>query len=667
MKDLRAPEKRFRPEIEGVRAVAALLVAIYHIWLGSVSGGVDVFFIVSGYLITTSLLSRMVREGSLNVKEYVLGLARRLFPVAFTVLFTVIVLSFIVMPQAQWKQIIAEGFSSAFYFQNWQLAFSSVDYLAQNNLASPFQHFWALSLQGQFYITWPFVIMLAYYLARKVLKTPVRKTLLGVLLVLFTCSIAYSIYKTAVNQPWAYFDTFARAWEFSLGGILSLLLPYLKFKRGISIAMGWVGLAIVVFTGMVVPVSTMFPGYIALLPTMGVIFVIVSAENGGRFGVDKLLGSKPFLKFGGISYGFYLWHFPLLILYYSYFNTDTISTGAGIIVLAITVVLAYVSVNYIEKPIRKLNVRTAKRRIVLALSFFIIPTLALNTAWDLYSSQVKGSAYVVEDYPGARAVMGDIEPADDKGPYPTPIEVQENLPSFYEDDSCFTYTNEEGLEYCSKGETENPDYTVALVGGSHSGHWFPALEELSKDFNLQIDVYNKDACRFSADDFNGKLNETCVEWNEDLLAKLLEEPPDLVVTTATVGAGDKVPDGYKEQWRKLEGITEVFAIRDNPRMEEDPLICLEQNDSVDDCSVPRREALADVVPWENTEDLPGNVTYADLSDYFCEEDSCKPVIGNVYVYRDEHHIGTLYSKTLAVGLREPLEEALTKVDENKAS
>ena len=134
---------------------------------------------------------------------------RRLFPLAFSVLISITLISILIMPRLQWQQIISEIFSSSFYFQYWQLATDSVDYLAQNNEASPLQHYWALSLQGQFYVTWPLVIFMSYLIAKKILKAPIRKTLLAVLILIFTLSINYSIYITKVNQPWAYFDTFA--------------------------------------------------------------------------------------------------------------------------------------------------------------------------------------------------------------------------------------------------------------------------------------------------------------------------------------------------------------------------------------------------------------------------------------------------------------------------
>jgi peptidoglycan/LPS O-acetylase OafA/YrhL len=660
MTDLRAPEKKFRPELEGVRTVAAFLVAVYHIWIGSVSGGVDVFFIVSGYLITTSLLSKMERDGRIHLVDYWLGLARRLFPIAFTVLLFTVVGSILIMPQVQWKQIISEIFASAFYFENWYLANSAVDYLAQNNQASPLQHFWALSLQGQFYLTWPFVVLTAFVIAKKVLGKPVRKTMLGVLLSLFLLSIGYSIYKTSVNQPWAYFDTFARVWEFSLGGVLALLLPYLRFGKTVSMVIGWFGLAVICFTGILLPVSSVFPGYAALLPTGGVILVIISAENSTRFGVDKLLGSKPFLYFGSMSYGFYLWHWPLLIFYYAYFDVERVPVASGLAIIVSAFILSFISVKILETPVRKISIKHSKKKLAIVLAGLLIPLFCVNGVWAYFVSgqDQAEQKYNLEDYPGAMAISDSVEPVPDKEPVPSALAVKEDLPAFYDMTECFSGMEEEKMAKCSLGEKENPEYTIALVGGSHSGHWYPALEKLSDKMKLKIEIYNKDACRFSADDFDGLLNASCMDWNEKVIGMLKEEPPDLVFTTANVGAGDKVPGGYIEQWKKLKGITEIFAVRDNPAMEGDPPTCVEKKGSVEECSMPRDKVLSEVIPWENTEGIPANVTFADLSEYFCDDESCPPVIGNVLVYRDYHHISTLYSRTMAVALEKPLQKAL---------
>ncbi|WP_347862282.1 acyltransferase family protein [Salimicrobium sp. PL1-032A] len=663
--DLRVPEKRFRPEIEGVRAVAAMLVAIYHIWIGSVSGGVDVFFIVSGYLITTSLLSRLMKHGQINLVEYFLGLGRRLFPVAYLVIISVSLLSIIIMPLSQWEQIIAEVFSSAFYYQNWQLATNAVDYLSQNNNASPFQHFWALSVQGQFYLTWPLVIFVSYILARKVLKTPVRKTLLGVLAAIFVVSMSYSVYITSVNQPWAYFDTFARAWEFSLGGMLALLLPYVRLPEKLGLVLGWLGLMIICLTGIVLPVSSVFPGYAALLPISGVMMVILAAEKGHGFGVEKFLGSKALLYFGSISYGFYLWHWPLLIFYYNYFGTDTVPFLWGLAIIATTFVLSIVSVKFVETPIRNIDARKKKPKLAMILAAIMVPIFVVYFSWGAYAEQEqaeRSAEYNVEEYPGAKVIEEGVEAPDGVEPILNPPDAESNLPDFYSDNDCYTSLDEWGVSHCSYGQTENPDYTVAVVGGSHTGHWFPALKKLSDELNMQIDVYNKDGCRFTTGDFGGAMNESCLDWNEKVIEPLMEDPPDMIFGTATVNSMTEVPEGYIEQWEKFEGVTEVFAIRDNPRMNTRIPECLETK-SEEECSIPREEGLPETPPWEVTEGIPDNVTFADLTEYFCDDEECFSVVGNVMVYRDVHHISNLYSETLASPLKEPLEQALNNLEE----
>jgi len=657
--DLRTQEKKFRPELEGIRAVAALLVAVYHIWLGSVSGGVDVFFIVSGYLITTSLLSRMDRQGRINFSEYLLGLGKRLFPIAFIVILFTTVFSILILPKSRWVETIPEVFSSAFYFQNWHLANNAVDYLGQNNVASPFQHFWALSIQGQFYITWPLVISVIYFIAKKILKTPVRKTLLSVLSFIFIVSISYSVHITNDNQPWAYFDTFARAWEFSLGGILALLIPYLRFHKFVSFVIGWLGLAIIAFTGILLPVSNVFPGYAALLPTSGVMLVIIAAETGSHFGVERILGSRPFLYFGSISYGFYLWHWPILIFYYAYFGKESVSNLAGIIILLSTFVLSILSIKLLETPVRKINVKQSKIKMSGILVAFILPVVIVGVSWMVYvdQSQARLDEYSLVDHPGARSISNNITPSSKIKPIPSAIEAKGHLPSFYGKENCSSSGTSSKVTTCSLGELENPDYTIALVGGSHSGHWFPALEKMSENLNLQIDVYIKDACRFSNDDFDGLLTESCMEWNDNLMEPLMSNPPDLVFTTANINIEDTIPEGYLSKWKELQGITKVFAVRDNPRMNVDIPLCVEEN-GADQCSSPREDALSAIPPWENTENISDNVYFADMSEYFCDDETCHSVIGNVLVYRDRHHISTIYSETMAPALEEQIVKAL---------
>ncbi|SER70629.1 Peptidoglycan/LPS O-acetylase OafA/YrhL, contains acyltransferase and SGNH-hydrolase domains [Gracilibacillus ureilyticus] len=667
MKDLIVPEKKFRPEIEGVRVLAAFLVAVYHIWFGKVSGGVDVFFIVSGYLITTSLLSRVAKLGTINLTEYYLGLVRRLWPLALTVVLFTITASYLIFPASRWITIVQEALSSIFYYENWQLAFNSVDYLAQNVDASPFQHFWALSLQGQFYITWPFIIFLAYFLATRIFKTPLRKTLLTILVVMFIASLSYSVYITEVNQPWAYFNTFARVWEFSLGGILALLLPYLKLPKVVSFIVGWTGFCIISLTGMVLPVSDVFPGYAALLPITGVIFVIVSAENASGFGVQKLLGTKLFLFLGSVSYAFYLWHWPLFIFYLAYFDVENVTVLAGILIIIVAFILSLVTSRLIEKPIQKLSPRNAKKKIIAIAASFLIPVAGVAIAWNMYGQQLLNDPINGTDmsqvakqeyYTGLEELPEEYYSNNEEEELvPDFISVTKDLPEFYQQTECYTTMIGEGVKTCSYGDTTDPEYTLALVGGSHSGHWFPPIVTAAEQLNIEVQLYYKDACRFSTDDFNGGLDETCMSWNEELVEVLEKDMPDMIFTTATVEGSLEIPQGYIDLWENYEGRAEIIAIRDTPKFPYEVPACVEDK-GMNDCHTEREGMMEDGKLTEEGRDLPENVHLIDFSDYICDDDTCYSVLNNIIIYRDTNHITTTFSETLAAPMRRELTEVI---------
>lgn len=559
-------------------------------------------------------------------------------------------------------------YASIGYFENWRLSFDAVDYLAREAPASPLQHYWSLSVQGQFYIVWPFVIFFAYFFAVKLFKTPVRKTVLAVLALVFVTSITYSVYITAVNQPWAYFDSFARAWEFSIGGMLALLLPYLKINKNLHLFFGWLGLAIVCLTGLVLPVSQVFPGYAALLPIFGALMVLLTAENPHPLGVNRLLSLKIFTFLGGLSYGFYLWHWPLLIFYKSYMQTNTVPLLHGLYIIIGTFILSFFTTRLVENPIRNMKIQEKKKQLIASLSLLLIVLVSFSASIQAFLQKPTTPAenYAVMDYPGAIVMQSEISMTENVRPTPAVGDIKSDFPAFYQTKECFSY-KEATVKTCSYGVTDNPDYVVALVGGSHAGHWFPALEKIAGDLNFRLDLYEQDACRFSGDDFDGLLTEECMDWNDNVIDKLKKDPPDFVFTNANLNNKDHVPGGFIQQWEKLEGYTHVFALRDNPRMDLDVPSCIEQSDdlSYEECSAPRSEKLSSILPWENTEGIPPNVYFGDLSDYFCDDITCKPVIGNVVVFRDTHHLTAAFSKTLAYPLKEQLEAGFHWLDKQK--
>ncbi len=308
-------ESRFRPEIEGLRTVAALLVAMYHIWFNRVSGGVDVFFVISGFLITTSIISTINRTGEFKFLPYVTKLLKRLLPSVLFILGVVLVLSTFLLPASILGKTIREVIASMFFYQNWQLAVSSTDYLDATQMKSPVEHFWALSIQWQFYMIWFVLFSFILWMMNKYQIRSIKAVLNGLLGFLFVTSLAYSIYLTEVNQPWAYFITPTRVWEFSLGSLLCVNLSAILIPKGVATIIGWIGLIGLLTTGVLFNVSQMFPGYIALWPMTCALMIVLSGTQETRFGLKRFLGSKPMVKLGGIAFGIYLWHWVLLEFY----------------------------------------------------------------------------------------------------------------------------------------------------------------------------------------------------------------------------------------------------------------------------------------------------------------------------------------------------------------
>lgn len=650
----------FRPEIQGVRALGALLVAAFHIWFGRVSGGVDVFFIVSGYLILGSLLRQADKTGRIDLIGFAYRLSKRLLPAALFVILAVLIAAWLWLPQTRWDAVIKEAVASTLYLENWKLIRQSVDYLARDQLPSPYQHYWAISIQGQFYVV--FGVGLALYLSAA--RRLTGRTFNPLLLIgaIFAGSLAYSIWLTIVDQPTAYFSTCTRLWEFALGGLLAAILPKLALSRGLRIGLGWIGFIAILSCGAVLQVATLFPGYAALWPTLGACCVIAAGRTGSKVGADAILASRPFAYIGDISYSLYLWHWPVLILYRAIFNEVEAGFLAGLAILAISFVLSAFTQRFIEQPFINLDRATANPWPWLAQAAAAgIMTLLAAGGWYFYLDTVRQAQIAtpldLAVNPGALA-FGQAAPGDAAAIRPGPLWARDDKPVAY-DDGCHQSLESSTLRTCVYGD-KDARTSIAIVGGSHSLMWLPAFQEIAPRHPVKIITMTKSSCLFSGAYVGGiaAFKEQCAKWNKQALEKLLELRPTAVFTVATRGSGaeETVPDAYVEVWRALAAAgIQVIAIRDTPWMMFDVAECIEiaGPDSAA-CSRPRKSMLADRDPIESTKELPPNVRYIDLNRYFCDQERCPPVAGNVLIYSDQHHITATYARTLS----KPLEEAV---------
>jgi peptidoglycan/LPS O-acetylase OafA/YrhL len=575
-----------------------------------------------------------------------------------------------IMPKSRWKDTIEQVAAAALYMENWLLAYRSVDYLARHEAVSPVQHFWALAVQGQFYILWPVLFASVALIARRAGVT-FRSLLTGVLVVIWVTSLAFSVYITAENQPLAYFNTLARAWEFTFGALLAIVISRLQIPTALRVVMSWVGVLAIVTCGIVLQVSRVFPGYAALWPTLAAVFVIAAGTTGSRFGADRLLASKPLVYLGGISYGIYLWHFPILTFWRQYVSPRPLLHREGVFILIASIALAALSSHFIENRIREPRGETARPArpyafgmaclapIVVALSIWSFSYLTLKHPHPVTSLMQK------VDYPGAMARAPGFlyRGSGSVDVIPAPLQVAEDR-EMLRAPGCRSEPAATKPGLCSVAGGRS-GFTLAVVGGSHSSQWLPALQVIAQREGWRVFAFTKSDCPF----YLGKMENadevaTCREWNKNVLDIVLSLRPDAVFTTSTRYDSDTadefVPDGYLTAWERLSAARiRVIALRDNPDFEFDASACVELHGQDSPlCSLPRRQMLEVPSPTELLEHRPQTVRFIDLSDYFCDQNTCPPVIGNVLVYRHRNHITATYVRTLAPMLENALHQAL---------
>ncbi|WP_110641542.1 acyltransferase family protein [Salinicola sp. CPA57] len=646
-------DREYLYEIQGLRAVAALMVAVYHIWIQRVSGGVDVFFVVAAFFIVGSL-TRRERLSVGDVLDYYGKTLRRVVPGAALVVSATILVSMWLMPDSMWRNQLKHALASIVFMENWSLALTATDYLQQGSPPSPFQQLWALAVQVQYYFLFPLMLWLS-------LKLDVHRGRGGhrytacLLLAVTVVSLAYSVYITEKNQPWAYFDTFARAWEFSLGGLLALYATRITMSVPMAKLLGLVSLVVLLTFALFLDVSTLFPGVMASVPVLAAGGIIIAARN--RCDI-KLLNNRLFVWFGDISFSFYLWHWPLLSFYRYVTGEFDVGFVAGASILIAAGLLAFLTTWGAESPIRR-STLLSRRRIHAYAACAILMALPAGSLFAWYqdyqarSSEARGELEAFMNAPSA--ARDEI--------YPATLIASLDLPESSRD-GC--HQNQFGTEIleCEYGDPK-ADRTVVLAGGSHAQHWLAALKASAEKEGFHLITMTKGACMLSFEPHaRYTVDASCEAWNRKVVDRLVALKPDLVFTTGTRVEGGKevVPEGYLEVWRELgKAGVDVLALRDNPWFGFDVPECVDLSDQPSKaCSVSRNAVLSDRSPTDGYH-LP-NVYFADLTDLFCQGQRCSPLRQHVLVYRDDHHITNTFSYMAAGRIARELHDAEMALD-----
>ncbi|WP_286179697.1 acyltransferase family protein [Arthrobacter sp. ISL-95] len=536
---------RFRPEVEGLRAVALLIVVLYHVWLGRVSGGVDVFLLVSAFLLTVSFTERVGSGEPFALRRYWVRVFSRLVPPAVIVLLATLAAGAAFFPQVRWGELIDHAWASLFYVQNWAMAFGAVDYhAAQAATASPFQHFWSLSIQGQVFILWPLLLLGTQAAAR--LTGASFRTLATILFgTVFALSLTFSIQETAANQSFAYFDTRARLWEFALGSLLALALPWLRPGKVLRVVLGWVGLAAILLCGAAIQVDNQFPGWVALIPTLGAAMVITAARTGHRMGADRFLTATPVRRLGGISYALYLWHWPILIGYLVLAETGEVTAVAGCLIIGVSALLAWLTTWLVERPLRSWGWMNRRKRrsagITIALTIAVaIPLGGWETRIGLTERELQTQATRLN--PGAAALEPDFALQDLPEAPLIPAETALDEEWGTAGPACIPgYAPiSSALESCQQIEPDaGVAKTIVVIGDSHAQQLMPALVPIARENNWRLISLLKNACRYGAD--SSARNQECNDRNDAAKEYVLALGPDAVLTHGTLSYPGKTP------------------------------------------------------------------------------------------------------------------------------
>lgn len=660
-------------EIHGLRGMALVLVVLFHLFgNGRVSGGVDVFLVVSGFLVTGSLVRRAER-GQLRLGAQYARSAWRLIPSALVVLATVAVATWYLLPKSRWLDIWEQVLASGLYVENWNLITNQLAYGAAGPAASPLQHFWSLSVQGQFLLAWPIVVLLLgglAYLVGRATRTPslVRITVLVVALAITAASFAYAVHLVAIDQQVAYFHSLSRVWELGVGAVLALVAPVLRLPRVVQALAGWGGLALVVSSGFLFDGASLYPGVWTWWPVAGAALVILGAGTTSVLGPRRTLEWGPLRFLADISYELYLWHWPILIFFLAIWEPVEFGVREAATVLAASLLLAWVTRMIVARPAARLVPSGLPRwrafgalvTAVAVTAAVLVPTSrAIDSMEREQAEQLRASSELSPEHPGAAVLTGGSREGDALPDVPfrptTDVAALDRGKGF--DDGCFQEIGPLDLEAitCTIHEPADPTQTVLIVGGSHEVQWEPALKVMAEVYDWKLVQIGKAACRLTLEDGSAE----CRAWSRDALDAALAVQADmaLVVTTdVRFGKPERVLPGQVDMWQRLsEAGTTVVGVRDNPRFPHDPVTCVEEEgpDSAS-CPAARAEMYDPTSPVQGYPGVPSSMVQLDLTDAICGPVVCEPVIGNVLVYMDDDHVNASYVRTMVPVIEERL-------------
>jgi peptidoglycan/LPS O-acetylase OafA/YrhL len=668
----------FRPDIEGLRAVAIGIVLLYHAGVPAAQGGfigVDVFFVISGFLITGLLLREWRTDGRIDLQVFYARRFRRLLPAALLTIVVTVVASWLVLSSLRFPSVAGDAASAALYVSNIRFATNAIDYLGAETAPSPILHFWSLSVEEQYYLFWPLIVLLS-------LRLLAVRRFGFVIMAMIAVSFVGALVWTDLAAPWAFFSLPTRAWELGVGALIAvglLRLPQRTPPRLTSLLV-WLGLAIIAAGVLVIGPGTPYPGTAALIPVVGTALAIMGGSAAETL-PSRVLSMRVPRWIGRISYSLYLWHWPILVLVPIAMGVDSLALNLALV--GVAVVIAAASTELIEVPIRSGRALPAPPRtsLFLAGAASVVVAIGAVTAGAVVLGPATSPAVADEVLP----IDGEELPAGIlAGPVPADLvpslqQAYWDLPAGY-DDGCHLDYPEVEAPACTYGPADG-EVSVLLLGDSHAQQWLPALQGLADERGWRLRAITKSGCpMIEATVWNGPLKRAyreCDEWRARALQIIADEDPDLVLVASAdmydivdaqgglLKDGDGGAAAEAASWDAglagyLGDLAErspgVVVLADTPRVGYDPAECLATNPAVEACDASRERMVDDgYAAREAAAAAAAGVPVITTADWLCTQDSCPLVRGGYLVYRDAHHLTASFAARLAQRLGSALD------------
>ena len=651
---MKAPSSaaEFRPDIEGLRGIAILLVLLFHAGLPWTPGGfvgVDVFFVISGFLITGKLWRESQQPGGLNITRFYAWRIRRLLPAALVAVALISLVGLLLAAPLDRSELAADGAASALSLANMRFI-GSVDYFAATTSPSPFLHFWSLSVEEQFYLVWPALIVLLTW------RGGSSRRLIVALLIGVVASFALSIWLTDTSPARAFYLLPTRVWQLGVGGLLALIGVAGTSRRAGALA--WAGLAAVAVAGVALTAEIPYPGLAALLPTAGAVALLYGGA--APSGPVRLLAAAPLRFLGKISYSLYLWHWPLLVLPLMFLERAL--TGVEVVAsVAVAIGVSWLSWRFVEQPFRYGD-RSRRATSWSAIRVGVAGILSVALFTQGLAAALPSSAVAVQPTPSPSG-----SPVASDRPITLPADLTPSLASARDDeerlrgDGCLAFERVTTPPNCVYG-VKGSAITIALVGDSHASHWFPAIEAIALERGWRLLTFVKVSCSFTTlVQRNLALKREyreCTAFNEATVARLNQIKPALTIivnrrtfrpieeniTSALAGAA------LGEMVARIPGATAILVDTPDPGRDvpaclskhpSDIRACLFTQDDADNREIGIAERVAADVSGARLIDLTANI---------CTEWPCSPISGSVLIYRDEDHMTATFSRSLAAPL-----------------